>query len=238
MINAVAATEIPYLFVAVKLLCAVCAGGLIGLERAIHGRPTGFRTHSIVCLAGAALIQVVVYLPIWMAGGPTDIIRTDATRVMQGIMTGIGFLGAGVIFREGLTIRGLTTAASIWITASIGLLFGIGFFYIGTVTTLIAILVLTVFRRIEAWIHTQTYAHCMVTYARDSDVQDQDFLELLVEHNLEMVGNINHQVTNDGKDCEINMTIRSAKPDAFVRLSKDLRKRPEYRIFNIEYIRD
>ncbi|MBS7328620.1 MAG: MgtC/SapB family protein [Oxalobacter sp.] len=238
MIKAVAATEIPYLFVAVKLLCAVCAGGLIGLERAFHGRPTGFRTHSIVCLAGAALIQVVVHLPIWLAGAPENIYRTDATRIMQGVMTGIGFLGAGVIFREGLTIRGLTTAASIWITASIGLLFGIGFFYVGALTTVICIIVLTVFRQIETWIHTQTYAHCMVAFARDSDVRDEDVLELLAEHGLEVVGNMNHQVTQQGTDCELNMTIRSSKQDAFVRLSKTLRRRSEYKTFNIEFIRD
>ncbi len=238
MIKAVAATEIPYLFVAVKLLCAVCAGGLIGLERAIHGRPTGFRTHSIVCLACAALVQVIVHLPIWLAGAPDGIYRTDATRVMQGIMSGMGFLGAGVIFREGLTIRGLTTAASIWITAPIGILFGIGFFYVGTITTVIAIVILTVFRRVETLIHTRTYAHCMVTFARDSAIEDEDFLKLLSEHKLEMIGNMNHQIINGGGDCELNMTIRSSKLDSFEILSRTLRQKPEYKTFNIEFIRD
>ena len=238
MINAVVATEVPYLFVAVKLLCAVCAGGFIGLERALHGRPTGFRTHSIVCLACAALVQVVVHLPIWLSGAPEGIYRTDATRVMQGIMSGIGFLGAGVIFREGLTIRGLTTAASIWITAPIGILFGVGFFYIGAITTVIAIVILTVFRQVETLIHTRTYAHCMVTFERDSAIQEEDFLKLLSEHKLEVVGNMNHQVINDGGDCELNMTIRSFKQDSFEILSKTLRKMPEYKTFDIEFIRD
>ncbi|MBO4790096.1 MAG: MgtC/SapB family protein [Oxalobacter sp.] len=238
MFNNVMVHEIPYLFVAIKLICAVCAGGIIGLERAFHGRPTGFRTHSIVCLAGAALVQVIVYLPVWMGGAPTDVVRTDATRVMQGVMTGIGFLGAGVIFREGLTIRGLTTAASIWITATIGLLFGIGFFYVGVLTTVIAIIVLTVFRRIEGLIHTQTYAHCMVSFARDSAVSVEDFLAVLAQHELVVVGNVNHQVTPDGKDCELNMTIRSRKLDAFANVSGALRHMPEYKTFNIEYIRD
>ena len=238
MIHAAAATEIPYSFVAIKLLCAVCAGGLIGLERALHGRPTGFRTHSIVCLASAALVQVVVHLPIWLAGAPSDTFGTDATRVMQGIMSGMGFLGAGVIFREGLTIRGLTTAASIWITAPIGILFGVGFFYIGALTTLIVIIILTLFRQIESLIHSRTYAHCDVTFARNGNIQEEDFLKLLAEHKLEMIGNMNHQLINGGQDCEFSMTIRSANPESFAKLSKILREKHEYKTFSIEFIRD
>ncbi len=237
MIDTVATTEVPYFFVAVKLFCAVCAGGLIGLERAIHGRPTGFRTHSIVCLASAVLVQVIVYLPVWLSGAP-DIYRTDATRVMQGIMTGIGFLGAGVIFREGLTIKGLTTAASIWITAPIGMLFGIGFFYIGAITTVITIIILTVFRQVETLIHFQIYAYCMVSFSRDSTIQEEDFLKLLSDYKFEIIGNMNHQIVNDGSDCELNMTIRSSKPDSFSLLAKTLRQKPEYKTFNIEFFRD
>src|SRR5437867_11757456 len=72
---------------------------------------------------------VTVYQNQWMTIVPLDAIRTDPTRMAQGIMTGIGFLGAGVIFKEGLTVRGLTTAASIWTTAAIGILVGIGFWF-------------------------------------------------------------------------------------------------------------
>src|SRR5437667_581423 len=77
---------------------------------------------------------VTVYQNEWMTVMPLDAIRTDPTRMAQGIMTGIGFLGAGVIFKEGLTVRGLTTAASIWITAAIGILIGIGLERIEVVT--------------------------------------------------------------------------------------------------------
>ena len=76
---------------------------------------------------------VTVYQNQWMTVVPLDAIRTDPTRMAQGIMTGIGFLGAGVIFKEGLTVRGLTTAASIWVTAAIGILIGIGFYFAATV---------------------------------------------------------------------------------------------------------
>jgi putative Mg2+ transporter-C (MgtC) family protein len=115
-----------YLVIVVRLVAATLIGSLIGFERTFHGRPAGFRTHSLVCVASALLMLVTVQQSQWMTGVPLDSIRTDPTRMAQGIMTGIGFLGAGVIFREGLTVRGLTTAASIWITAAIGILVGIG----------------------------------------------------------------------------------------------------------------
>src|SRR5713101_1641272 len=103
---------------------ALVIGAMIGFERTFHGRPAGFRTHSLVCIASAILMIVTVYQNQWMTFVEHDAIRTDPTRMAQGIMTGIGFLGAGVIFKEGLTVRGLTTAASIWVTAAIGILLG------------------------------------------------------------------------------------------------------------------
>src|SRR5205085_4171745 len=116
------------LVVVFRIAVALVVGGVIGFERSFHGRPAGFRTHSLVCVASALLMLVTVYQSEWMTAVPLDAIRTDPTRMAQGIMTGIGFLGAGVIFKEGLTVRGLTTAASIWITAAIGILVGIGFY--------------------------------------------------------------------------------------------------------------
>src|SRR3954447_14735395 len=110
------------------LLTALCAGGLIGLERSYHGRPAGFRTHSLVCLSTSLLMLVTVYETRWFPSVAQGRISLDPTRMAQGIMTGIGFLGAGTIMRDGLSVRGLTTAASIWITAAIGILIGIGFY--------------------------------------------------------------------------------------------------------------
>src|ERR671926_229429 len=129
-----------------RLTAALVVGGIIGLERSYHGRPAGFRTHSLVCVASALLMLVTVYQSEWMTSVPLDAIRTDPTRMAQGIMTGIGFLGAGVIFKEGLTVRGLTTAASIWVTAAIGILVGIGFYLPAIAGSLATILILSVFR--------------------------------------------------------------------------------------------
>src|ERR671927_389837 len=134
------------LAVVTRIAVALLIGGMIGFERTFHGRPAGFRTHSLVCVASALLMLVTVYQGEWMTAVPTEAIRTDPTRMAQGIMTGIGFLGAGVIFREGLTVRGLTTSASIWVTAAIGILVGVGFYLPAIVGAVATLMVLALFR--------------------------------------------------------------------------------------------
>src|SRR6476661_6685191 len=151
---------------ALRILGSLLIGGLIGLERSFHGRPAGFRTHSLVCVASSLLMLVTVYQNEWMTQVAIDAIRTDPTRMAQGIMTGIGFLGAGVIFKEGLTVRGLTTAASIWITAAIGILVGIGFWYAAIVGAVAALTVLALFRYVESRLPSEFYAHHMLRFAR------------------------------------------------------------------------
>src|SRR5471030_336413 len=147
-----------YLEITVHLASAWLAGSLIGLERSFHGRPAGFRTHALVCLASAVLMMITAYQSDWLTSTLPNTIRADPQRMAQGIMTGIGFLGAGVIFKEGLSERGLTTAASIWVTAAIGILVGIGFWFAAVVGAAAALIVLALFRYIEARLRSEFYA--------------------------------------------------------------------------------
>src|SRR5678815_1201166 len=137
------------LIMTLRIVGALLIGGAIGLERSFHARPAGFRTHSLVCVASALLMLVTVYQNEWMTQVALDAIRTDPTRMAQGIMTGIGFLGAGVIFKEGLTVRGLTTAASIWVTAAIGIQVGIGFYFVAVLGAAATLVVLALFLALE-----------------------------------------------------------------------------------------
>src|SRR5437763_8712349 len=137
------------LVIVARILGALVIGSIIGLERTFHGRPAGFRTHALVSIASTLLMLATVYQGEWMTAVTQETIRTDPTRMAQGIMTGIGFLGAGVIFKEGLTVRGLTTAASIWVTAAIGILVGVGFYLPAIVGSVATILILSVFRAVE-----------------------------------------------------------------------------------------
>src|SRR3977135_3097147 len=139
-----------------RLLAALGAGAAIGFERSYHGRPAGFRTHTLVCTASSLLMLVTVYEALWFAPQVAIRVALDPTRMAQGIMTGIGFLGAGVIVKEGLSVRGLTTAASIWITAAIGILMGIGFYFPLLVSVVLTLGVLSLFRMIEARMPAQS----------------------------------------------------------------------------------
>ena len=133
-----------YVQIATRLLAALLAGGMIGLERSHRGRQAGFREHTLsVC---TPLIGVYD----WHGGAiVAQAYDVSASRVIQGIMSGIGFLGAGGIIKEGLSVRGLTTAASIWMTASIGVLIGVGFYFPALITTLLTLSTLTLLRWLE-----------------------------------------------------------------------------------------
>src|SRR5690242_11618388 len=155
-----------------RLLAALAAGAFIGYERSYHGRPAGFRTHALVCTASSLLMLVTVYESHWM-GSVAGRVQIDPTRMAQGIMTGIGFLGAGVIIKEGLSVRGLTTAASIWITAAIGILAGIGFYFPLVVSVGLTLGVLSFFRWIEARMPSQAYYHFDVRFARAAQMTER-----------------------------------------------------------------
>src|SRR5687767_15424790 len=156
-----------------RMVAALVAGGLIGLERSHRGRPAGFRTHALVCLASSLLMLITVYELHWIPRGAAHAsVVLDPTRMAQGIMTGIGFLGAGAIIKEGFTVRGLTTAASIWITAAIGILTGIGFYFAALIGTILVLGTLSAFRWIEARMPTETYAIFMVRFSRDAVIPE------------------------------------------------------------------
>src|SRR5213075_693327 len=170
------------LVIIARVAGALLIGALLGFERTFHGRPAGFRTHSLVCIASAILMIVTVYQNQWMTFVEHDAIRTDPTRMAQGIMTGIGFLGAGVIFKEGLTVRGLTTPASIWVTSAIGVLVGIGFWFAAVVGAVAALIVLALFRYIEAKLPSEFYAHHMLRFARNSVMTEDEVHKLIEKH--------------------------------------------------------
>lgn len=151
------------------LLAAVLAGGLIGFEREWRGRAAGFRTHILVCLASALLMEAAVSQGAWrFAGIEGASIVSDPTRMAHGVLTGIGFLCAGVIFRSGFSIHGLTTAASLWITAAIGLLFGAGLYALGCVSTILTVLILVALRMVAQQLPQHAVVDAEVSWRRDA----------------------------------------------------------------------
>jgi putative Mg2+ transporter-C (MgtC) family protein len=202
-----------------RLLAAVAAGACIGYERSFHGRPAGLRTHVLVCLASSVLMLVTVYEDQWvhLAGDS----RLDPTRMAQGIMTGIGFLGAGVIVKEGMNVRGLTTAASIWITAAIGVLAGVGLFMPMTFAVIISLMVLTVFRIIEQRVPTLAYYYFDVKYERESNLSEEAMRALLKKLGFS-VANFSYRLDCIGSDRSLRhkMTLQTTDRGAAARLAR------------------
>ncbi|MCM0080696.1 MgtC/SapB family protein [Geomonas sp. Red32] len=216
----------------VHLSVAVVAGGLIGLERSYHGRPAGFRTHTLVSLASCVLMLLTVYHERWFATAIHESVRIDPTRMAQGVMTGIGFLGAGVIMREGLTVRGLTTAASIWITAAIGILAGVGFNSAVMMATAMTLGVLAIFRRIESRMRAQVYAHHTLLFKRDNVPPEPELREFLASSGF-TAANISYSLQDRGEHLECRMTIRTNEKTNIEQLKERLLKSPDVVEFTI-----
>jgi len=122
----------------IKIVVSTVLGLLIGFERAVHEKPAGMRTHSLVCV-GSTLFTII----------SMSIVGGEPSRIAAGIVTGIGFLGAGIIFRSESKMKGITTAAELWVLASIGLAVGIGFYFAALITTLIVIFILVPMKYVE-----------------------------------------------------------------------------------------
>ena len=128
-----------------RLILAVIAGGLIGFEREVSRRSAGLRTHILVCLGSSLIMLTSLYVfDIYK-----DSVPLDPVRIAAGVVMGIGFLGAGAIIRSGEVVRGLTTAATIWLVAGIGLAIGCGFYLAGLIATILAIAVLSLLKQLE-----------------------------------------------------------------------------------------
>jgi putative Mg2+ transporter-C (MgtC) family protein len=132
----------------IRLLLSVLLSGLVGLERQLHRRTAGLRTHILVCLGSCLIMLTSIHV--------FDIFRgvssVDPTRIAAGVITGIGFLGAGAIIRSGEAVKGLTTAASLWIVAGIGLAVGCGFYLAAIISSVLALTVLLFLRHVERFV--------------------------------------------------------------------------------------
>jgi putative Mg2+ transporter-C (MgtC) family protein len=201
-----------YMEITLRLVTALIIGGFIGLERSYHGRPAGFRTHALVCLSTSLLMLVTVYESRWFTAVGDVRTTIDPTRMSQGVMTGIGFLGAGAIMKEGLTVRGLTTAASIWITAAIGILVGIGFYFPAALSTALTLGVLSAFRRIEEFIPSQFFAHFVVRFAKDTALPEVQMRELVKEHGF-TIANLSYRLNAVDGYFEYRMMVRTQSAD-------------------------
>jgi len=180
-----------------KLLLAAIFGGMIGFEREIHGRPAGFRTHLLVSL-GACLyvITSIHFYTVYGNASGTGPSGVDPGRVAAQVVAGIGFLGAGAIIREKVSIRGLTTAACLWLAAAIGVACGIGLIGISLVVTVMSLISLLLLKRVEALLQRDTYIYLRV-WSENRPEQLQKIEQLMQECNID--------ITNTGLERNVEI---------------------------------
>jgi putative Mg2+ transporter-C (MgtC) family protein len=218
--------------VATRLFWSLLAGGIIGFERTYHGRPAGFRTHILVCTSSTLLLLVSVYQWELLPHAPLETLRIDPTRMAQGIMTGIGFLGAGVILKERFAVRGLTTAASIWITASIGIVIGMGFYSAASIGVAVALGALAVFRWVESILPALRYAKLTASFQRQNMLSVDELCEVVKAHDISP-GSPSYQLAEKGKLFEYQMTIRTHDSLNLRYLAETLSKMEQVKEFSI-----
>jgi putative Mg2+ transporter-C (MgtC) family protein len=169
-----------------RLLAAALLGGLIGLERDIHGRAAGLRTNLLVCV-GSALFMIVseAVASIGEIEASGSIIRADPGRIAAQVITGIGFLGAGAIIKFGFSIRGLTTAACLWIVAGIGLACGAGYYLVALAVTIIALFCLIALNMVEKVYAKDSYR--ILEVRTSCEQEPTDIISLLQREKLKIL---------------------------------------------------
>jgi putative Mg2+ transporter-C (MgtC) family protein len=170
-----------------KLLLAAFLGAVIGLEREIHGRPAGFRTHLLVSLGSCLFVITSIRFYTFFGNFSGSVpVGVDPGRVAAQVVTGIGFLGAGAIIREKFSVRGLTTAACLWIASAIGLACGVGLFGISMLVTVISLISLLLLKRIEAILKRDAYVYIRI-WCEDRPEQMQLIKTRLESCNLHLL---------------------------------------------------
>jgi putative Mg2+ transporter-C (MgtC) family protein len=224
----------PLWQIGLNLLLAWAAGAAIGFERSYNGRAAGLRTHALVSLASASVLAIS-YVPLVSPGFPLPAARIDPTRLAQGVMTGIGFLGAGVIFKEGVSVQGLTTAASIWASAAIGLLFGLGMDVPGALTLIGVLVTLTVMRWAEGVFPWRIYAMAVLRFQAGHAPSETVLKAMLAAHGAAL-SDVSYKLAEGGEVFEYRGNLQTRLDRSLHDLAAALRSTPgliEYELARI-----
>ncbi len=188
-----------------KLLLGTLLGGIIGFERQTHGRPAGFRTQLLVCVA-CVLIMIISESYYIQNSVRPEYARIDPTRIAAGAMTGVGFLGAGVILKTGVSIQGLTTAACIWMVSAIGLAIGAGQYVAGITGFAITFISLWFLRIMEIKIPTMIYKYVSIVTDNSGD---EKTITSIFENKGFRINKMDYEINIAGQEKKFIFTISS-----------------------------
>jgi putative Mg2+ transporter-C (MgtC) family protein len=196
--------------VLLRLILAVLLGGVIGMEREMHGRPAGFRTHIVVCLGATMLMVASEYYRNYVDMETVF----DPNRMAAGIITGIGFLGAGAIMREENMVRGLTTAGCIWFVAGLGIVIGKGLFPLALWGTLLVVVMLVFFRYVESWMSVENYGELSVRMNLESYESIKDRCAEIIRENGFLIQEIRYRVDRVNQEVELHYVLAYRKGES------------------------
>ncbi|MBU3656973.1 MAG: MgtC/SapB family protein [Rhodocyclaceae bacterium] len=190
------------------LIGSMLLGMFVGYERSYHGRAAGMRTFSLVCMASTGIVAVFGMPDIWFGGQQVSAVTADGpSRVIQGIVTGIGFLGAGVIIHEGRSVSGLSTAASIWAAAAIGILIGLGFYLAGITLAFLCAFSMSIVLRLESWLPKHKRYYFELSYTAEARPDTEALLSLAASHGFNMRRDtVGLRVTKNHQVCSFTAT--------------------------------
>ncbi len=190
-------------------LVAIAVGSAIGLEREVHGRPAGLRTHILVCLSATVLIHASRFAPAAAgAGSLFDNIIYDPNRLGAGIVTGIGFLGAAAVIRSGDIVRGITTGACVWAVACLGVVIGQGHYVIALSVALTMLIVLVVFDYLFVWVMPVVYRKLTVA-ARGTEIAViRESISALLHEGRITVQDLSCQIQPDADTFDLTFHVR------------------------------
>ena len=197
--------------VLLRLLVAAVLGGLIGLEREFHGRPAGLRTHILVCLGAAVIMDSSqLFQEAFALKGAESVFRIDPGRIAAGVVTGIGFLGAGAIVRSHDFVRGLTTAACIWFVAAIGIVAGCGLYVPAIIATVLGLVVLMGFDPLGHRIPKVKYGQITMTADMAADDIESECRRILKDYPV-VVQNTAVSVDTETGQRTVTVYVRSRR---------------------------
>jgi putative Mg2+ transporter-C (MgtC) family protein len=216
---------------------ALLLGWVVGYERYFNGRASGSQVYCLVCTTSCAIMLLTGYPSLWYGGTAHETGGGDPTRVIGSILTGIGFLGAGIIVQTGMNVRGLTTAASIWGSSAIGILVGVGFYLPAIGLTALFVIIMTVVPRIEHLLPSRAVMAGTVHFRDGYTPQPEVIHRYLTERGMSIPPDSITIINNEGRfelRCLIfGHSVTDANPMS--RIVHELSAMPEIESFTVSH---
>lgn len=220
----------------IRLILSVILGGLVGIEREISNHSAGFRTHILVCLGSTTIMLLSIY------GFSSFVdefnVRMDPARLAAQVISGIGFLGAGAIMRNGNMIKGLTTAASLWVVAAIGLCIGAGFYKAAVISTALVITTLFILNKCEKLLTKKRRTKKIELLVKDHSKAITQLLSVLEAQHVKIlnltVEPYEYEANDDGSMVYMKLCITCKLPKQTVWLTLVEQLREEESVFSIK----